>query len=64
MRSISTPTVIPAEAGIQVESISEPVDVNSLLNWLEDMWENDDEIKNSMTESEYLEFRNSIESSE
>jgi parallel beta-helix repeat protein len=43
---------------------SEPVDVNDLLNWLDDVWENDEAIRDSMSESEYLEFRNAIENIE
>ncbi len=39
---------------------SEPVDVNSILNWLDDVWANDAVVRESMTESEYLEFRESI----
>ncbi|MEN6383665.1 MAG: right-handed parallel beta-helix repeat-containing protein, partial [Phycisphaerales bacterium] len=42
----------------------EIVDVNGLLNWLDDMWQNDVEIRNSMTEAEYQEFRNSIQQSD
>ena len=56
-------SVISAQEKITAESLAEPVDVNSLLNWLDDLWENDAAIRDSMTESEYLEFRNSIESS-
>jgi hypothetical protein len=43
---------------------SEPVDVNALLNWLDDVWKNDVEIRESMSEVEYLEFRNAIENIE
>jgi hypothetical protein len=46
------------------EIISEPVDVEGLLNWLDDLWQNDEEIRSSMTESEYLEFRSAIENIE
>jgi len=64
--------VIPSEAEIAGESmiyaeseiISEPVDVNGLLNWLDDLWQNDEEIRSSMTEDEYLEFRSAIENIE
>jgi parallel beta-helix repeat protein len=58
MRSIS------AEPEMAAESIPEPVDVNSLLNWLDDVWKNDEAIRESMTESEYLEFRSAIENIE
>jgi hypothetical protein len=39
------------------------IDVNGLVNWLDDLWQNDEEIRNSMTEEQYLEFRQSIEDS-
>jgi hypothetical protein len=57
-------SVVSRSAAIQSESLAEPVDVNSLLNWLDDAWTNDPNIRNSMTEAEYLEFRNSIENAE
>jgi alpha-tubulin suppressor-like RCC1 family protein len=47
---------------IQIEP--EPVDVNGLLNWLDDLWLNDETIRNSMSEEEYLNFRQSLEQSE
>jgi parallel beta-helix repeat protein len=40
------------------------VDVNELLGWLDDLWQTDEEIGNSMSEEEYLEFKESIEESE
>jgi hypothetical protein len=52
------------KASMAAESISEPVDVNSLLNWLDDVWKTDEAIRESMTEVEYLEFRNAIENSD
>ncbi|OHB53723.1 MAG: hypothetical protein A2Y10_20055 [Planctomycetes bacterium GWF2_41_51] len=39
----------------------EPVDIEMLVNWLDDLWQNDEEIRNSMTEEEFLNFRNAIE---
>ncbi len=39
---------------------SEYPDVDALVNWLDNLWENDKEIRNSMTEAEYLDFRNAI----
>jgi hypothetical protein len=57
--------VIPAEAGIYtVETDTESADVNELLNWIDDLWQNDEEIRNSMTEQEYLDFRNALQQSE
>gem|GEM_PF-2906800 len=37
--------------------------VNALLNWLDNIWQNDEDVRNSMSESEYLEFRSAIEDS-
>jgi hypothetical protein len=48
------------EVAESAETIQEAVDVESLLNWLDDMWQNEAGIRNSMTEADYLEFRNAI----
>ncbi|HBG25805.1 MAG: hypothetical protein A2Y10_14715 [Planctomycetes bacterium GWF2_41_51] len=37
----------------------EPVNIEMLVDWLDDLWQTDEEIRNSMTEQEFLEFRNS-----
>ncbi len=63
-RLAPAPVAGEMELEMMTESISEPVDVNSILNWLDDVWANDAVVRESMTESEYLEFRNSIESAE
>jgi hypothetical protein len=47
-----------------IQIAQEPVDVNGLLNWLDDLWLNDETIRNSMSEEEYLNFRQSLEQSE
>jgi alpha-tubulin suppressor-like RCC1 family protein len=46
-----------------VEAVQQSFDVNETLNWLDDLWQNDETIRNSMTEQQYLEFRQSIENS-
>jgi hypothetical protein len=51
------------EAAESVETAQEVVDVNILLDWLDDLWQKDKEVRNSMTEADYLDFRNSIEKS-
>jgi hypothetical protein len=62
--SFSAPALeVSEESAIQSEAVAEIVDVNAILNWLDDAWTNDPNIRDSMTESEYLEFRNSIEQS-
>ena len=43
---------------------SQPVDVNGLVNWLDQLWQTDEEIRESMSQDEYLQFRNSIEESQ
>jgi len=57
-------TAMSVESIAESAEISEPVDVNAILDWLDDAWQNDADIRNSMTEAEYLEFRNSIEQSQ
>jgi parallel beta-helix repeat protein len=54
---------VEQEQEINVDEIVEPVDVNEIINWLDDLWQNDDSIRGSMTEDEYLEFRMTIEES-
>ena len=39
------------------------VDVNELVDWLDQLWQTDEEIRESMSQDEYLEFRESIEES-
>jgi alpha-tubulin suppressor-like RCC1 family protein len=61
--SAVTETAMSSAASLSKTNVSESVDTDALVNWLDDLWKNDKEIRNSMTEQEYLEFRNSIEKS-
>jgi len=54
-QSLAQPMVAQAEVVL-------PVDVEGLVNWLDEIWNNGD-LKEIMTESEYLEFRESIKTS-
>jgi hypothetical protein len=67
LANIQTKQVLQAESQISLASeqaqVEQIVDVNQILNWLDELWQNDNEIRNSMTEEEYLEFRKSIEDS-
>jgi hypothetical protein len=38
--------------------------IPDLTNWLDDLWQNDAEFRNSMTEQQYLDFRQSLEQPE
>ena len=51
--------------GMAMESsqMSEDVDVDELADWLDQLWQTDEEIRESMSQDEYLEFRESIEES-
>ncbi|HBG27477.1 MAG: hypothetical protein A2Y10_02790 [Planctomycetes bacterium GWF2_41_51] len=42
---------------------SQILDIEMLVDWLDDLWQTDEEIRNSMTEEEFLNFRNSIKES-
>jgi alpha-tubulin suppressor-like RCC1 family protein len=68
LANLRTKPTLETESAMSLASesmqIEQAVDVNSLLNWLDDAWANDPNIRNSMTEAEYLEFRNSIENAE
>ncbi|MFA5292803.1 MAG: right-handed parallel beta-helix repeat-containing protein [Phycisphaerae bacterium] len=55
-------TVVQVEP--QVVEIEQVFDVNQVLDWLDELWKNDEEFIESMSEQEYLEFRKSIEDSE
>ena len=43
---------------------SQPVDVNGLVNWLDQLWQTDETIRDSISEADWLEFLESIRSSE
>ena len=47
---------------ITAEKVSEPVDIEGLLNWLDGIWNNGD-LRDVMTESEYLELKEAIQTS-
>jgi len=51
-----------AEPAVTEEPVYEPVDIEALIKWLDEIWLSGD-LKESMTEDEYLEFRKAVEES-
>ena len=51
----------PVSAELQIEQV-EPVKIEELIDWLDGIWL-EGELKEVMTEAEYLEFRKAIEES-
>jgi hypothetical protein len=52
--------LIKQEREQELEQVQDP---NALLDWLDEVWQNNSEMRNSMTETEYLEFRDSVQQS-
>jgi len=58
----SAPAEQQSEQAVTEEPVAEPVDIEALIQWLDEIWLSGD-LKESMTEEQYLEFRKAVEES-
>jgi len=62
--SVSRALAMEIESAESVEPIEDVFDVNETLDWLNELWQTDESIRESINETDWQEFLNSIKSSE